>query len=106
MCRDRWYTDGLWIRTPKDILDAVNYIQDKVDQLPTKEDVLTMEDVREIVREELRDVRNDVKAIRTDLDDLKEKFDNVTGYRKEINYALERIAGIEKHLGIDKKITA
>ena len=90
----------------KDILDAVNYIKNKVDQLPTKEDVLTMEDVREIVREELRDVRSDVKAIRTELDELKEKFDNITGYRKEIDYALERIAAIEKHLGIERKITA
>jgi hypothetical protein len=26
--------------------------------------------------------------------------------RKEIDYALERIAAIKKHLGIDKKITA
>ena len=78
----------------KDILDAVNYIKDKVDQLPTKEDVLTMEDVREIIQEELRDVRSDVKV------------DNITGYRKEIDYALERIAAIEKHLGIERKITA
>jgi hypothetical protein len=27
-------------------------------------------------------------------------------YRKEIDHALERIAAIEKHLGIDKKIAA
>ena len=74
--------------------------------MPTKEDVLTMEDVRDIVREELRDVRSDVKAIRTELDELKERFDNITGYRKEIDYALERIAAIEKHLGIERKITA
>jgi hypothetical protein len=29
-----------------------------------------------------------------------ENLKNVTGYRKEIDHALERIAAIEKHLGI------
>jgi hypothetical protein len=51
-------------------------------------------------------VRSDVKAIRKELDELKEKVDNITGYRKEIDHALERIAAIEKHLGINKKIAA
>jgi prefoldin subunit 5 len=84
----------------KDVLHAVNFIKDKVEQLPTKDDV------RDIVREELRDVRSDVKAIRKELDELKEKVDNITGYRKEIDHALDRIAAIEKHLGINKKIAA
>jgi hypothetical protein len=30
----------------------------------------------------------------------------VSGFRKEIDHALERVAAIEKHLGIDKKIAA
>jgi hypothetical protein len=68
--------------------------------------MLTKDDVRVIVREELRNVRNDVKAIRTELDELGEKVDNIAGYRKEIDHALERIAAIERHLGINKKIAA
>jgi hypothetical protein len=32
--------------------------------------------------------------------------DNVSGYRKEIDDALERIGVIEKHLGIERKIVA
>jgi predicted phage-related endonuclease len=81
----------------KDILEIVNFIKDRM---------LTKDDVRVIVREELREVRSDVKAIRTELDELIEKVDNISGYRKEIDHALERIAEIERHLGINKKISA
>lgn len=49
-------------------------------------------------------MRTDLKAIRTELDELKEKVDNITDYRKEIDHTLECIAAIEKHLGINKKI--
>lgn len=59
-----------------------------------------------IVREELAPIRSELKSIRDDLDDLMEKFENVAGFRKEIDHALERIAAIEKHLGLDKKIAA
>jgi hypothetical protein len=45
-------------------------------------------------------------SIRRDLDDLRERVANVSGFRKEIDHALERIAAIEKHLGIDKKMAA
>ena len=45
-------------------------------------------------------------AIRKKLDDLQEKFENVLGFRKEIDHALARITAIEKHLGINKKIAA
>lgn len=58
------------------------------------------------VERELHTIRAELKSIRTELDDLRENVDNVTGYRKEIDHALERIAEIEKHLGIDKKIAA
>jgi hypothetical protein len=35
-------------------------------------------------------VRSDVKVIRTEPDELGEKVDNITGYRNEIDHALER----------------
>jgi hypothetical protein len=37
---------------------------------------------------------------------MRTKYENVSGFRKEIDHALERIAAIEEHLGIDKKIAA
>jgi hypothetical protein len=33
--------------------------------------------------------------------DIRERL-NVSGFRKEIDHALERIAAIKKHLGLDK----
>jgi predicted component of type VI protein secretion system len=41
-----------------------------------------------------------VREIRRELDDLREKVDNVSGFREEIDHALERIAAIEKHIGL------
>jgi hypothetical protein len=63
-------------------------------------------DVRVIFREEVKDLRADVKDIRKQLDELNNKVANIADYRKEIDYALERIAAIEKHLGIKRRIAA
>jgi septal ring factor EnvC (AmiA/AmiB activator) len=71
-----------------------------------KTTMATQEDVRAIVRDELTPIRADLKAIRDELDDLRERVENVSGYRKEIDHALERIAAIEKRVGIEKKIAA
>jgi hypothetical protein len=55
---------------------------------------------------QLTSMERELKAIHRDLDDLRERVENISGFQKEIDYALERIAAIEKHLGIDKKIAA
>lgn len=52
---------------------------------------------------ELREIHSELTAIRRDLDDLRREVENISGYRREIDHALERIAQIEKHLGLDKK---
>ena len=70
------------------------------------ERMATKDDVRSIVTEEVAPVLAELGSIRRELDDLREKVENVWGFRKEIDHALERIAAIEKHLGIDKKIAA
>jgi hypothetical protein len=56
--------------------------------------------------EQLASIESELRLIRGDLDDLKEQFENINGFRKEIDHALERIAAIEKHFGINKKIAA
>ncbi len=89
----------------RDILEAVNFI---------KERMVTKEDVRDIIREEvpsmieeaLRPIYGELHAIRNDLEDLRHRVKDIAGYRKEIDYAFERIAAIEKHLGIDRKQVA
>lgn len=45
-------------------------------------------------------LEKEVRSIRRDLETLKDKVGNIEGYRKEIDHGLERIARIEKHLGI------
>ena len=56
----------------------------------------TKEDVRTIVNEELAEIRSDLGSIRRELDNLNERVVNVSGFRKRIDHALERIAAIEK----------
>jgi chromosome segregation ATPase len=55
---------------------------------------------------QLTSVERELKSIRRDLDDFRERVENVSGFQKEIDHALERIAAIEKHLGLDKKVAA
>ena len=77
-----------------------------VKHMATKEDIAGLSVRLEKVETSLTSIHAELKSIRLDLDDLKEKVENVTGFHKEIDHALERIAKIEKHLGLDKKIAA
>lgn len=54
--------------------------------------------VEEVVRGEVGPITSKLIAIRRDLDRLTETADNVLGYRKEIDHALERITALEKRL--------
>ena len=74
-------------------------IADIKSKLATKDDIANLGG-------QLTSVERELKTIRRDLDDLREKVENVSGFQKEIDHALERIAAIEKHLGLDKKIAA
>jgi hypothetical protein len=79
-----------------------------VERMATKDDVreIIRAHVPGLVREELKEIRSEVASIRRDLERLTTNVANVVGYRKEIDYALERIAAIEKHLGINRKVVA
>jgi hypothetical protein len=56
-------------------------------------------------KNDLAQVFSDIKAIRDDLDDLRDAVGNLTGFRKEIDHAFDRIAAIERHFGIENKAT-
>jgi hypothetical protein len=71
-----------------------------------RNDIPTKEAVRTIVSEEMGPIHSELRLIRDELDDLSEKFANVSGFRKEIDHALERIVAIEKRLRDDKRIAA
>jgi septal ring factor EnvC (AmiA/AmiB activator) len=61
--------------------------------MATKEDIAAL-------GEQVASIEQELKTIARDLNKLKEDVQNITGYRKEIDHALERIAAIERHLGI------
>lgn len=70
-----------------------------VDHMATKDDIATLAG-------QLTSMERELKAIRGGLDDLREKVENASGFRREIDHALERIATIEKHHGVNRKIAA
>ena len=74
-------------------------IADIKSTMATKEEIVAL-------ATQVTSVERELKSIRRDLNDLMEQFENVSGFHKEIDHALERIAAIEKHLGLDKKIAA
>jgi hypothetical protein len=59
-----------------------------------------------LLDKKLASLMTELASIRRDLEDLRAKVENVIEYRKEIDHALERIAAIEKHIGIERKIAA
>jgi uncharacterized coiled-coil DUF342 family protein len=63
-------------------------------------------DFRDETRQNFREIHAELADIRRELDDLRSRVANITGYGKEIDHALERVAAIEKHLGIEKRIAA
>jgi hypothetical protein len=96
----------------KDILATVTFIKEKVEQLPTEERVqdivraMLVEVVPGMVAVEVKPLREELASLRREVEELGRKVDNVIQFRKEIDHALERIAAIEKHLGINRKIAA
>jgi hypothetical protein len=45
-------------------------------------------------------------SLHRELEAIKQEIKNMSGFGKEINHALERIAAIDTHLCIEKKIAA
>jgi hypothetical protein len=54
----------------------------------------------------LRDISSEIAVIHPRVERLEELAASNAGFAKEIDHLLARVAGIEKHLGIDKKIAA
>ena len=92
----------------KDILEAVNFIKEKVEQLPTKDDVraIIREEVPAMIREELKPIHHELREINRRLDALEEHYANLKGVTKEIDEIRAEVRGIQKHLGIERKIAA
>ena len=88
----------------KDILEAFNFIKEKVERLPTKDDVRAI--VEEVVDEKLRPIHSSLTEINRRLDTIEEHYGNLKGVTKEIDEIREEVRAIQKHLGIERKIAA
>jgi hypothetical protein len=88
--------------TKEDLADLRNDMATKADLAAIRKEIATKDDLAKL------DVKIDKLdlSIHRELERIKEQLENVAGFGKEIDHALERIAAIEKHLGIDNKIAA
>ena len=98
-------TDG-FAASDKKFAALAEDIADIRKDMATKDDVrdIIRKEVPHIVREETNDLREELTSVRRDLDGLTEKIDNLAGLPKEIDHALERIAMIEKHPAIHRRV--
>ena len=68
------------------------------------EDIRTeIQEFREETNENFREIREEVRDIRERLEKLEQKIGNMSGYSKEIDHPITRVARIEKHLGMVSK---
>jgi archaellum component FlaC len=82
------------------ILDEFKGVNERLDRHDERFDRI---DQRfDAIGSELHSIRAELALIRNDLDDLAGRVQNVSGFRKEIDHALEQVAAIGKHLGISK----
>src|SRR5580658_4128359 len=69
-----------------------------------KAQIGTLQSETEELRSDIKDVRAELRDIRASLEALETEVRNTAGFAKEIDYLLERVSAIEKHLGIGQKI--
>ncbi len=100
--------------TPKELGEMLTHV---VKHMATKDDIADlktemMEQFEHIdkqfrgVNERLRDIGSEIAVIHRRIERLEEQGASNAGFAKEIDHLLSRVAEIEKHLGLDKKIAA
>jgi hypothetical protein len=93
-----------------DLGDMRGDITNLHDELTEVRSVMVTKSDHHALRQELLDgfhtLSTEVRDIRDILEELDRRVLNVTGFRKEIEHALERVAAIEKHLGLERRIAA
>ncbi|HEY4516428.1 MAG TPA: DUF1664 domain-containing protein [Candidatus Paceibacterota bacterium] len=71
-----------------------------------KADIARLDLRTETMATQIQSIEQEVKGIRRELEELRVKVENIEGYRKEIDHGLERIAAIERRLGMNRKVTS
>lgn len=83
--------------------DVREIINAEVPAIVRKETASMARDITEI-KEDIRHIRIELRDIRLRVEALEIAVKNHSGFTKEIDHALQRIAAIEKHLGITSKV--
>ena len=76
------------------VLDEFNRVHDRFDQ------------ISQTLDNRLLDLGSEIRSIHRELEALTQAVGNMTGFSKEIDHLLQRIAAIEKHLGLTSSIKA
>ena len=76
-------------------------MQQVLDSLHTEIDGLHTE-----MRQGFASIHAEIRDIHSRLDAIESELKNHSGFAKEIDHLMKRVVDIEKHLGIQRKITA
>lgn len=105
-------------KNTRDILDALDFIKERMATRDDLKNYATKADVREIVRAmivevvpgivavEIKPVREQLREIEKRLEALEQNYANLKGVTKEIDEIRGEVRAIQKHLGIERKIAA
>ncbi|WP_445219355.1 hypothetical protein ACKWRH_03650 [Bradyrhizobium sp. Pa8] len=85
---------------PNSVQESLDFI---IAHMATK---IEIEEFRAETSRNFQELRSEIADVHRSLDVLRAKVENIEGYRIEIDHALERIATIERHLGIRSKLAA
>lgn len=101
-CRSMAETDVE--RLARIVLDELKGVNEHLDRHDGRFDA--MDHRFDGLESELHSIRAELLLMQNDHKGLAVCVDNISGFRKEIDHALERIAAIEKHLGTSEKTGA
>jgi flagellar hook-associated protein FlgK len=76
------------------VLDEFGRVNERLDQIGQNLDT------------QLLNLGSEIRSIHRELDTLTQAVGNMTGFSKEIDHLLQRVAAIEKHLGLTSSIKA
>jgi len=81
-----------------------------VRHMPMKEDVAAVKNQLQgdivALGGQVTGIERELKEMRRKLVELQNGIENVSGFRQEIDHTIDRIATIEKHLGIERNMAA
>src|SRR5947209_18833788 len=86
------------------VLDEFKRVHERFDAADARFQVIELR--LESIDQRLTGIEHEITAIHRRLDDLEELVASHSGFAKEVDHLLKRVAAIEKHLGLRHDIRA